>query len=181
MKSRLLKCHFRKQRAFLNVERVPQCVWLIFDWNILRILAKVTVKRNWCRMDAYHALIATLDIGWKGLEFHDPKMSAGWKQDPLNCHSLPPPNAHLCHYQNKEASASCQRQPLMLLVMTMDFFFPHRGVCLRLCDKEMSPFILEENALYKLPLTFLSVRQQSRGASGRILEEAGPRLCCLLG
>lgn len=36
-------------------------------------------------------------------------------------------------------------------------FFPQR--CLQHCDKEMSPFILEENVLYKLPLTFLSLRQ----------------------
>lgn len=165
---------FWKQKVFLNVERVPRCVWLIFDWNILRILAKVAVKGNWCWMDAYHALIAPLDVGWKGLESQDPKMSAGWKQDPLNCHNPPPPNARLCHYQNKETLASCQRQPLMLLVMTMDFFFPPQR-CLWHCDKEMSPFILEENALYKLLLTLLSVRQQSHGASGRILKEAGPR------
>lgn len=99
----------------------------------------MTVKGNWCWMDAYHALIATLNIGCKWLEFHDPKMSAGWKPDTLNCHSWPHPDAHLCHYQNKETFASCQRQALMPLVMTTDIFF-HRGVCSSVTGKWVPSF-----------------------------------------
>lgn len=58
----------------------------------------------------------------------------------------------------------------MLPVMTRDLF--HGGVCSSV--KEMSPFILEENVLYKLPLTLLSLRQQSLRTGLRIHVKAEP-------
>ena len=44
----------------------------------------------------------------------------------------------------------------------------------------MSPFILEENVLYKLPLTILSLRQQSLRTSLRIHVKAEPQPHCTL-
>lgn len=51
-------------------------------------------------------------------------------------------------------------------------FIPQKH--LQRCDKERSPFIREENALYKLPLTSLSPRQQNLRTSLRIHVKAEP-------
>lgn len=57
-------------------------------------------------------------------------------------------------------------------------FFPQRY--LQHYDKEMSPFILEENVLYKLPLTCPSRRQQSHRTTLRIPVKAEPQPHCTL-
>lgn len=51
-------------------------------------------------------------------------------------------------------------------------FIPQKH--LQPCDKETIPFILEENAPYKLPLTSISLRQQNLRTSLRIHVKAEP-------
>lgn len=121
---------FQEQRGFWDVESVIMWLILIFDRKNMKSFGKGDSWRklmfneylpcaNWCNK------CSPWEISFKS--HNDPKMLVCWKQDTLQCHSLPHPNAHLCHYQNKETFASFLRLPLMLLVMTRDFF--HRGVC----------------------------------------------------
>lgn len=140
---------------------------LIFNWKNITSFGKSDSWRKWMfneylLCDNYCSKYSSWITSFKSRS--DPKILVCWKQATLQCHSLPHPKAHLCHYQNKETFASCQRLPLILLVMTRDFF-PQR--CLQHGDKEMSPFILEENVLYKLPLTCLSLRQAESSNSSQ--------------
>lgn len=91
-------------------------------------------------------------------------------------YSLCHPNAHLCHYQNKE---NCFLWEIAANAPGDDQqFFPQK--CRQHCDKEMSPFILEENVLYKLPPTIFSLRQQSLRTSLRIHVKAEPQPHCTM-
>lgn len=170
----------RNKRVSTVLKSVIMWLTLIFNWKNITSFGKSDSWRKWMfneylLCDNYCSKYSSWITSFKSRS--DPKILVCRKQAMLQCHSPPHPKAHLCHYQNKETFASCQRLPLMLLVMTRDFF-PQR--CLQHCDEEMSPFILGENVLYKLPLMCLSLRQQSLRIHLRIHRKAEPQPRCTL-
>lgn len=131
----------RNKRVSWGLKSVIMWLTLIFNWKNIKSFGK---GDSWRKLifseyllcvnchDKYSLWVTSFKSQ------NDPKTLVCWKQVTWQCHSLPHTNAHLYHYQNKETFASCQRLPLMLLVMTRNFF--HRGICSTMTRKWVLSF-----------------------------------------